>query len=96
MKISRSKVAEQLQSTSGGGGFYPPLGVKTVDVGDDCVECGKSTSFGSGLFVNRVPADNGHKSGYMCAECLCPEKCFGCDVVPPIEDEMFCKECMNE
>ena len=31
----------------------------------DCVQCKKSTHFGSGLFVNRVLADD----GYLCAEC---------------------------
>ena len=36
---------------------------------DECIECGKPTAFGSGLFVNRIPADNGEKEGYMCAEC---------------------------
>jgi hypothetical protein len=27
-----------------------------ADVGDRCVECDRDTSFGSGLFVNRVSA----------------------------------------
>ena len=36
---------------------------------DECIECGKPTAFGSGLFVNRIPANNGEKDGYMCAEC---------------------------
>ena len=31
---------------------------KQVDIGDKCVECLRSTSFGTGLFVNRIPADN--------------------------------------
>ena len=31
---------------------------KQVDIGDKCVECLKSTAFGTGLFVNRIPADN--------------------------------------
>ena len=29
----------------------------TVDMGDVCIECERDTSFGSGYFVNRLPAD---------------------------------------
>tara|TARA_R110000744_G_scaffold142448_1_gene254104 strand:- start:239 stop:583 length:345 start_codon:yes stop_codon:yes gene_type:complete len=29
-----------------------------MDIGNRCVNCGKDTSFGSGLFVNRIPADS--------------------------------------
>jgi len=37
---------------------------------DICIECHRDTSFGSGLFVNRIPADN----GYICPECfVCPD-----------------------
>ena len=43
----------------------------------DCVECKKSTHFGSGRFVNRVPADNG---GYLCAECQMIE-CEDCGLM---------------
>lgn len=39
------------------------------DVGDACVSCGHDTKFGSGRFVNRIPADDGEKIGFMCAEC---------------------------
>ena len=42
---------------------------KQVDIGDKCVECLRSTSFGSGLFVNRIPADNDKYIGYLCPEC---------------------------
>ena len=31
---------------------------KQVDIGDKCIECMRSTVFGTGLFVNRLPADN--------------------------------------
>ena len=30
----------------------------TVNIHDACVQCGEDTSFGSGNFVNRIPADN--------------------------------------
>lgn len=42
---------------------------KQVDIGDKCVECLRSTSFGSGLFVNRIPADNDNYIGWLCPEC---------------------------
>ena len=42
---------------------------KQVDIGDKCVECLRSTSFGTGLFVNRIPADNDNYIGWLCPEC---------------------------
>ena len=42
---------------------------KQVDIGDKCVECLRSTSFGTGLFVNRIPADNDNYIGWICPEC---------------------------
>ena len=37
--------------------------------GNLCIECWEDTSFGSGRYVNRIPADNGVRDGYMCEEC---------------------------
>jgi len=48
-----------------------------IDVGDRCIECDESTAFGSGRFVNRIPADNGEKDGWLCADCLA-ETCETC------------------
>ena len=45
------------------------LNCKQVDIGDKCIECMRSTVFGSGLFVNRLPADNDKYIGYLCPEC---------------------------
>ena len=39
------------------------------DIGNKCVECLEDTSFGSGKFVDRIPADNGVYDGYMCENC---------------------------
>jgi hypothetical protein len=39
------------------------------DLGNACIECGCDTAFGSGNFVNRVPADNGTDTGFLCVEC---------------------------
>ena len=33
-----------------------------MDIENRCVNCGKDTSFGSGLFVNRIPADADYES----------------------------------
>ena len=33
-----------------------------MDIGNRCVNCGKDASFGSGLFVNRIPADADYES----------------------------------
>jgi len=41
----------------------------SVDVGDLCIYCHRSTEFGSGRFVNRVPADDGVLDGWLCADC---------------------------
>jgi DNA-directed RNA polymerase subunit RPC12/RpoP len=32
---------------------------------ENCIECGRNTQFGSGLFVNRIPADD----AWLCPEC---------------------------
>ena len=58
---------------------------KQVDIGDKCVECLRSTSFGSGLFVNRIPADNDKYIGYLCPECNFWE-CDRCD------EKIYCDE----
>ena len=34
-----------------------------------CIECDRDTSFRSGLFVNRIPAYDGEKDGYLCPDC---------------------------
>ena len=51
---------------------------KQIDIGDKCIECLRSTSFGSGLFVNRIPADNDKYLGWLCPECNWYE-CDRCD-----------------
>jgi len=40
-----------------------------IDIGNKCVECKNDTSFGSGRFVNRIPAGNDEFEGYLCTEC---------------------------
>ena len=74
---------------------------KQVDIGDKCVECLRPTSFGSGLFVNRIPADNDNYIGWLCAECnfwecdrcnekiYCDEDCTPYDVYDSLEPTGF-------
>ena len=48
-----------------------------IDIGDKCVDCRQDTSFGTGRFVNRIPASVDREvdgewiglEGYQCAEC---------------------------
>jgi hypothetical protein len=62
------------------------------DIGNRCVDCGKDTAFGSGRFVNRIPADADYESiddqgniifadgeyrdGYLCPNCQLSEEEF--------------------
>jgi len=61
---------------------------------ESCIECKRDTSFGSGLFVNRIPADD----GYMCPDCQSVE----CDVCGELSDwftvkgwTIMCVECAD-
>ena len=74
---------------------------KQVDIGDKCIECMRSTVFGTGLFVNRLPADNDKYIGYLCPECnwhdcdrcnekiYCDEDCTPYDVYDSLEPAEF-------
>jgi hypothetical protein len=42
-----------------------------VDVGEQCIECDVSVARGSGNYVNRIPASNDTKGGYLCSGCQC-------------------------
>jgi hypothetical protein len=61
-----------------------------------CIDCKRDTSFGSGLFVNRIPADD----GYMCPDCQSVE----CDVCGelsldwsfPDGHTLTCDDCCGE
>lgn len=72
-----------------------------IDIGDNCIECGRDTSFGSGLFVNRIPADDGRSTGYLCPECQCIG-CKRCDAevleysYSESEGGFCCYDCLRE
>ena len=51
----------------------------TIDIGHNCIGCHKDTRFGSGRFVNRIPAENDEYEGYLCEECQ-SDNCDECDV----------------
>jgi len=63
-----------------------------MDIGNNCVCCNQDTSFGSGRFVNRIPADadceslddkgntifseEEYRDGYLCPNCQMSEEEF--------------------
>jgi len=76
----------------------------TIDIGNKCVECKQDTSFGSGRFVNRIPAErmDGVESlrieGYLCPECQL-EKCDKCGELSDCSGYntmMICEDCVYE
>ena len=74
-----------------------------TDIGNRCVHCGEDTSFGSGRFVNRIPADadyeatdsegniifadGEYRDGYACPDCMCMD-CDRCDKPIPLDEDM--------
>ena len=69
--------------------------VEKIDIGNKCVECNEDTSFGSGRFVNRIPASVdttcGDKEyeieGYLCPECNQLE-CDRCDNLIGVDEDI--------
>jgi len=67
----------------------------------DCIECKRSTHFGSGLFVDRISADDEEgNEGYMCPECRLIE-CEKCtqkvlEDYEIVNGEFVCLDCLNE
>ena len=73
------------------------------DIGNRCVHCGEDTAFGSGRFVNRIPADadyeaqddkgniifaeGEYRDGYSCAECMA-RPCDRCDELIPLDEDI--------
>ena len=77
--------------------------METKDIGSLCVECGEDTKFGSGRFVNRIPADRdldedsqfkglikeGYSQvyGYLCPECT-SEECDRCKNLIALDEQI--------
>jgi len=73
------------------------------DIGNRCVHCGEDTAFGSGRFVNRIPADadyeaqddkgniifaeGEYRDGYACAECMALP-CDRCNELIPLDEDI--------
>ena len=64
---------------------------------DLCQDCGSSVAWGSGKYVNRIPADN----GWLCVDCQCVE-CDKChkDALewghPSHDDsQIWCIDCLS-
>mgnify|MGYP001375351317 CR=1 FL=1 len=77
--------------------------IEKGEVKDPCIYCGCSTIFGSGRFVNRIPADrlcdetNATVDGYECAECGTPPICMECDIEPVEDVHSFrCPRCEED
>ena len=58
---------------------------------NNCVRCGKDTSFGSGRFVNRIPSED----GYACAKCM-ELDCDRCDKPIPLDEDITANQCGME
>jgi hypothetical protein len=74
-----------------------------TDIGNRCVHCGEDTSFGTGRFVNRIPADSTceawdkdgkvifkdgeYRDGYACPECMMME-CDRCPEMIELDDDV--------
>ena len=77
----------------------------STDIGNECVDCRRDTSLGSGLFVNRIPADrqdgvdDEHIIGYLCPECqevecdICDKSTLDYDMTGGVI--ITCHECME-
>lgn len=69
-----------------------------------CVFCEQPTEFGSGRFVNRLPADTHHelpdatteyRDGYACAECLAIP-CCRCDQPIALDEDISVEQVYGE
>ena len=74
-----------------------------TDIGNRCVYCGEDTSFGSGRFVNRIPADadceitdskgkiifadGEYRDGYACPPCMAMP-CDRCDDLIALDEDI--------
>ena len=61
------------------------------DIGNLCTHCHRDTSFGSGLFVNRIPSSTETEDGYMCPDCQMYE-CDRCDELIGVDDDFWLEE----
>ena len=58
----------------------------STDIGENCTNCKQSVKWGSGFYVNRIPASNGIVNGYLCSACQHDGD----------DDECNCDGCMED
>lgn len=63
------------------------IGKIVLDIGDKCTHCGRDTSAGSGLWVDRIPS---HSDSEQASEWL-----QGWEIVQYV-DGYLCRECLEE
>ena len=70
-----------------------------IAIGNECTECRRDTSFGNGLFVNRIPSSTDKLTGYLCPNCQLME-CEMCGELSldfgGYEGMVVCDECNPE
>ena len=62
------------------------------DIGNKCIYCKEDTSFGSGRFVNRIPADDGEFDGYSCPDCQYKWECDRCGKEIGLDEDILLKD----
>ena len=63
------------------------IGRIVLDIGDKCTHCGRDTGIGSGLWVDRIPANVDSSS--------CQDWLEGWEIVHNV-DGYLCRECLEE
>jgi len=70
------------------------------DVGENCIKCNCDTAWGSGNFINRIPAEDDNSTGYMCVDCQSVECDYCNDFTVDFEvtenAEVICFECQRK
>jgi|TARA_R100000750_G_scaffold46782_1_gene31713 hypothetical protein len=64
---------------------------QTKDIGNLCTDCHRDTSFGSGLFVNRIPSGTETEVGYLCPECQ-QHECDRCNELIGCDEDIYLEE----
>ena len=63
------------------------IGKIVCDIGDKCVYCGRETGMGTGLWIDRIPANVDSST--------CQEWLQGWEIVQYV-DGYLCRECLEE
>lgn len=70
------------------------------DVGERCIKCNCDTAWGSGNFINRIPAEDDNATGYMCVDCQSVECDYCHDFTIDFEvtenADVICSDCQSK